>query len=63
MALIKEEIYYSLVCQGPFPEEQRGFSKEKRGEYHLLYIDEQDKKCNHKFISAVVYIWETNLFR
>ena len=39
-AQITEEIYYSVIRQGLFSEEQKGFYKETRGTGELLYIDE-----------------------
>ena len=39
-AQIKEDIYYSLVNNWLFPEEQKGCHKETRGTGYLLYIDQ-----------------------
>ena len=39
-AQIREEIYYSLISRGLFPNEQKGCRKGSRGTAELLYIDE-----------------------
>ena len=44
-AQIKEEIYYSLVCHGLFPKEQKGYRRETRGTGDLLYIDQHILKA------------------
>ena len=36
---VREEIYYSLVCYGLFPEKQNGCHMETRGRDDLLYTD------------------------
>ena len=38
-AQIREEVYYSLISHGIFPEEQKGYRKRTRGKGGLLYID------------------------
>ena len=40
IAQIREEIYYSLISRGLFPEEQKGCCKGSRGTAELLYIDQ-----------------------
>ena len=39
-AQIREEIYYSLISRGLFPDEQKGYRKGSRGTAELLYIDQ-----------------------
>ena len=39
-AQIREEIYYSLISRGWFPDEQKGCRKGPRGTAELLYIDQ-----------------------
>ena len=39
-AQIREEIYYSLISCGLFPDEQKGCRKGSRGTAELLYIDQ-----------------------
>ena len=39
-AQIREEIYFSLISSGLFPEEQKGCHKESKGTGELLYIDQ-----------------------
>ena len=39
-AQIREEIYYSLISRGLFPNEQKGCRKGPRGTAELLYIDQ-----------------------
>ena len=39
-AQIREEIYYSLISSGLFPDEQKGCRKGSRGTAELLYIDQ-----------------------
>ena len=39
-AQIREEIYYSLISRGLFPDEQKGCRKGSRGTAELLYIDQ-----------------------
>ena len=39
-AQIREEIYYSLISRGWFPNEQKGCRKGSRGTAELLYIDQ-----------------------
>ena len=39
-ALIREEIYYSLVYRELFPEEQKAYRRRKRGTNDLLYTEE-----------------------
>ena len=39
-AQIREEIYYSLISRGLFPNEQKGCRKRFRGTAELLYIDQ-----------------------
>ena len=36
---IREEIYYSIISRGLFPNEQKGCRKGSRGTAELLYID------------------------
>ena len=40
MAQIREEIYYTLISRGLFPDEQKGCCKGTRGTGELLYIDQ-----------------------
>ena len=50
-AQIREEIYYSLVCYGLFPEKQKECHKETRGTGDLLYFDQyilQEGKVKQK---------------
>ena len=55
-ALIKEDIYYSLICCGLFLEEQKGCSRGTRGSGGLQYIyilahpqgnQNEEEKCSH----------------
>ena len=39
-AQIREEIHYSLISCGLFPDEQNGYRKGSRGTAKLLYIDQ-----------------------
>ena len=51
IALIKEEIYNSLVCPGLFPKEQKGCRTGTRGTNGLQYIDQhipKDAKMRRK---------------
>ena len=40
---IKEEIYYLLICQEMYPEEEKVCCKGTRGTEKLLYIDKGEK--------------------
>ena len=51
---IKEEIYYSLIRLGLFPEEQKGCRKESRDTGVFLYIDHHTlnkNKTRRKYLS------------
>ena len=39
-AQIREEIYYSVISRGLFPDEQKGCRKGSRGTTELFYIDQ-----------------------
>ena len=52
---IRKEIYYSLICCGLFPEEQKGWYKGTIGTGNFLYINQPIlKKSKAKLKNVVV---------
>ena len=50
---IREQIYYSLISRGIFPDEQKGCRKGITGSYELLYIDQlilNESKTKWKYL-------------
>ena len=55
-AQIRKETYYSLICRGIFPEEQKGYRKGTRRTGELLYMDQRilnERKTRQKFCRGV----------
>ena len=60
-AQIREEIYYSLIIRGIFPDEQKRYRKKSRDTGELLYIGQNilnESKTRHKKLAMAWFVYK-----